>query len=81
LEYTVESDIGLKRSINEDRAAFFKRPDGLALALVADGMGGHNAGDVASDMAIKQMESFFFTGRHTSFCINNIKKRMVITNS
>ena len=73
MEYTVESDIGLKRSINEDRAAFFKRPDGLALALVADGMGGHNAGDVASDMAIKQMESFF-TGRHTSFCIYNIKK-------
>ena len=73
MEYTVESDIGLKRSINEDRAAFFKRPDGLALALVADGMGGHNAGDVASDMAIKQMESFF-TGRHTSFCIHNIKK-------
>lgn len=64
MEYTVESDIGLKRSINEDRLAFFKRPDGLALALVADGMGGHNAGDVASDMAIQQMESFFYRQTH-----------------
>lgn len=59
MKYTVESDIGLKRAINEDRAAYFKRPDGYELALVADGMGGHNAGDVASDMAIKQMETAF----------------------
>ncbi|MEG0260434.1 MAG: Stp1/IreP family PP2C-type Ser/Thr phosphatase [Lysinibacillus sp.] len=59
MKYTVESDIGLKRVINEDRAAFFKRSDGYALALVADGMGGHNAGDVASDMAMKEMEVIF----------------------
>ena len=79
MEYTVESDIGLKRSINEDRAAFFKRPDGLALALVADGMGGHNAGDVASDMAIQQMESFLQADTH--HFVSTTSKRMVITNS
>ncbi|WP_409370605.1 Stp1/IreP family PP2C-type Ser/Thr phosphatase [Lysinibacillus sp. 38-6] len=74
MKYTVESDIGLKRAINEDRAAFFKRPDGLALALVADGMGGHNAGDVASDMAMKQMETVFLQAEAHHFATMTSKK-------
>jgi PPM family protein phosphatase len=59
VDFTVESDIGLKRTINEDRAAFFERPDRFKLAILADGMGGHNAGDVASEMAISEMEQLF----------------------
>ena len=59
MNFTVESDIGLKRKINEDRAAFFERPDHFKLAILADGMGGHNAGDVASEMAITEMHRLF----------------------
>lgn len=59
MNFTVESDIGLKRTINEDRAAFFERPDHFKLAILADGMGGHNAGDVASEMAITEMHQLF----------------------
>ena len=59
MNFTVESDIGLKRTINEDRAAFFERPDHYKLAILADGMGGHNAGDVASEMAITGMQQLF----------------------
>ena len=59
MNFTVESDIGLKRTINEDRAAFFERPDHYKLAILADGMGGHNAGDVASEMAINGMQQLF----------------------
>lgn len=59
MNFTVESDIGLKRTINEDRAAFFERPDHFKLAILADGMGGHNAGDVASEMAITEMHKLF----------------------
>ncbi|MER1984710.1 MAG: Stp1/IreP family PP2C-type Ser/Thr phosphatase [Solibacillus sp.] len=59
MNFTVESDIGLKRTINEDRAAFFERPDHLKMAILADGMGGHNAGDVASEMAVSGMQSLF----------------------
>lgn len=60
MKFTVESDMGLKRTINEDRAAFFERPDRFKLAVLADGMGGHNAGDVASEMAITQIKQLFF---------------------
>jgi len=44
-----KSDIGKKRKHNED--AFF-RDDDLCLYVVADGMGGHAAGDVASAEAV-----------------------------
>lgn len=43
------TDTGRQRDHNED--AFAIEP-GLGIALLADGMGGHNAGEVASEMAI-----------------------------
>lgn len=45
--------------VNEDRVAFFEHPDRFKLALLADGMGGHNAGDVASEMTIEETKKFF----------------------
>ena len=59
MNFTVESDVGLKRTINEDRVGFFTRPDQFKMAILADGMGGHNAGDVASEMAITEMQALF----------------------
>ncbi|MDF2722571.1 MAG: protein serine/threonine phosphatase [Paenibacillus sp.] len=51
------TDTGLIRLINEDRAAVRNEWNGFTLAIVADGMGGHQAGEIASQMAIEQIES------------------------
>lgn len=46
------SDVGRIRPVNEDRAWAAELPSGATAAIVADGMGGHQAGDVASQLAV-----------------------------
>lgn len=49
------TDVGRRRKINED--SFLVSPES-GLFAVCDGMGGHNAGEVASHMAIETVSSF-----------------------
>ena len=46
------SDVGLIRVLNEDNWGWWQLNDNLKLYVVADGMGGHDAGEVASSMAV-----------------------------
>ncbi|MEB3101236.1 Stp1/IreP family PP2C-type Ser/Thr phosphatase [Ferviditalea candida] len=52
MKTALKSDVGLIRTVNEDRAVVQNRLNGFTLAIVADGMGGHQAGDIASQIAI-----------------------------
>lgn len=50
------TDVGRKRSLNEDRYIVLEKK---RLVMVCDGMGGHNAGEVASELAVETIAGFF----------------------
>src|ERR1700683_2025548 len=60
------SDRGNVRPINEDSACVVTpdEPDTLSrkgiLMVVADGMGGHEGGELASRMTVDRMQSFYY---------------------
>lgn len=54
LRCAMRTDVGKVRRVNED--ATLEMPD-WGVYAVADGMGGHNAGDVASRLAVESLES------------------------
>lgn len=58
------SDIGRSRSINQD-AYLIESKDAFDLLVVCDGMGGANAGEVASSLAISSMRASFLAARPT----------------
>ena len=56
IRYAAKTDPGLKRNHNED---YFSLIEDEQLFLVADGMGGHACGEVASKMAADVIREFF----------------------
>ena len=53
------TDVGKVRDHNEDSVTIVKNDEDNYLMAIADGMGGHSAGEVASSIAIKYLEEEF----------------------
>ena len=56
IRYAAKTDVGMKRTHNED---YFSLLEEDQLFLVADGMGGHASGEVASKLATESIQEFF----------------------
>lgn len=64
--YTSISKIGLKRFDNEDSVGVFETNNGL-LAIVCDGLGGNNAGEVASQLTVQTIFDVFSNSTELDF--------------
>ena len=62
------TDAGKVRDHNEDSVIIVKNSDGDYLMAIADGMGGHSAGEVASSIAIR------YLGKHFNDTFKNMSK-------
>ncbi len=66
LEVAQLTDVGRKREHNEDNMAYVIPKDQLVMAkkgalfIVADGMGGHAAGEVASEIAVDTVSNVYY---------------------
>src|SRR4030095_6834889 len=56
VRFSGDTNIGLKRQHNEDS---YILPDGERIAIVADGMGGHASGEVASKIALETLAEHY----------------------
>ncbi len=85
IEYYADSDVGLKRELNEDSIGVTLNRDGSkGLFVLADGMGGHNAGEVASKLAVQTVleegkRELFSYQRLTNSEIKDILRHIVYT--
>ena len=77
-----KTDIGAKRSSNQDSIYINNGPIGSLpnLFIVADGMGGHNAGDFASSYAINVVTDYVASSDIQS-PISLLKRAMIFANS
>ncbi len=78
LYVVIRTDLGNVRTNNEDAASYVRMADDAIrqtrgfLLIVADGMGGHNAGEVASKIAIDTISQEYFKGSNG----NNFEKAL-----
>ena len=74
------SDVGMVRNLNEDSLCYHECED-YCIYVVADGMGGHNAGEVASKMAAEGIVEYIKINFYNEGCSDILKKAIEKVNT
>lgn len=83
MRIVAKTDIGRVRSSNQDSYAAGEFRNGVAWAVVCDGMGGSAGGNVASSTAVKSISERITTGYRTNMTSSSIRNLLItaITNA
>ena len=77
MKISAKSDVGVVRQNNQDFCLAGEFPDGATWALVCDGMGGANGGNIASETAARTISEKLNFGYHEAMNDNSIKHLIV----
>lgn len=77
MKIAAKSDIGKVRESNQDAYATGEMPNGVAWAVVCDGMGGAAGGNVASETAVKIISEQITSAYRASMRSKSIKNLLV----
>lgn len=72
-----KTDIGRLRRTNQDAYASGEIADGVAWAVVCDGMGGANGGNIASSTTVKVISERIASGFRSGMSANSIRNLLV----
>lgn len=75
--YSMKTDKGSVRDINQDNCSITILDEKSCFAVVCDGMGGPNAGDVASSMAVSIITENFVSGWNNNISLDSLKELLV----
>ena len=74
MQIFAKTDVGKARSVNQDAFYINTLSDGSALAIVCDGMGGANAGDIASKTAVEIISHYVLNAYNPSMTSDDIAR-------
>ncbi len=57
MQIKYQTNVGRRRKNNQDTVGVYENQAGIVIGIVADGMGGHQAGDTASQLAVTGLGS------------------------
>lgn len=82
LDYAGVTDLGCRREINEDSLGYFPPadPSGTHLLVIADGVGGSAAGEVASRIAVEVVGRTFFANGEPADTVHALREAMLAAN-
>jgi len=77
VKYVDRTDVGLKRKVNQDKILINSK---IPLFVIADGVGGYEGGEIASELAAKNIEDYSLGIRHEKDIDKELGQAMIYAN-
>ena len=77
MKISAKTDVGKVRSNNQDSYAAGDLTSEVSWAVVCDGMGGANGGNIASEAAVKVISDKLTSGYHVGMNDNSVKNLLI----